>query len=213
MVKNFRFPGQYYDQETGLHYDYFSYYDPRMGRYLTPDPSHSIKPRGATIPYLLPYLLNTPQEFNSYIYCLNDPINGFDYLGLKYWARVWKNFQTTNMIIPGVFAPTGAGIFAAERMAQVLGTATLRAWISGGLGGATLSGASFTGLETGVLVGASSLINFALTGFAREAGVGAGSLISAIAVYGTDQSITDWWANFWWDLLNDENDEKPDSCE
>jgi RHS repeat-associated protein len=38
VVNNFRFPGQYYDAETGLHYNYFRYYDPSTGRYLTPDP-------------------------------------------------------------------------------------------------------------------------------------------------------------------------------
>jgi RHS repeat-associated protein len=38
VVNNFRFPGQYYDQETGLHYNYHRYYDPETGRYLTPDP-------------------------------------------------------------------------------------------------------------------------------------------------------------------------------
>jgi RHS repeat-associated protein len=32
------FPGQYYDQETGLHYNYFRYYDPSTGRYITSDP-------------------------------------------------------------------------------------------------------------------------------------------------------------------------------
>jgi RHS repeat-associated protein len=34
----FRFPGQYYDTETGLHYNYFRYYIPQTGRYITPDP-------------------------------------------------------------------------------------------------------------------------------------------------------------------------------
>ena len=34
----FRFPGQYFDAETGLHYNYFRYYDPTTGRYITPDP-------------------------------------------------------------------------------------------------------------------------------------------------------------------------------
>ena len=35
---NLRFPGQYFDQETNLHYNYFRDYDPRIGRYLESDP-------------------------------------------------------------------------------------------------------------------------------------------------------------------------------
>jgi RHS repeat-associated protein len=33
-----RFPGQYYDSETGLHYNYFRDYDPATGRYIESDP-------------------------------------------------------------------------------------------------------------------------------------------------------------------------------
>jgi len=33
-----RFPGQYYDPETGLHYNYHRYYDPTTARYITSDP-------------------------------------------------------------------------------------------------------------------------------------------------------------------------------
>ena len=33
-----RFPGQYHDAETGLHYNQQRYYDPVTGSYLTPDP-------------------------------------------------------------------------------------------------------------------------------------------------------------------------------
>lgn len=33
-----RFPGQYYDTETGLHYNYFRDYDPAVGRYVESDP-------------------------------------------------------------------------------------------------------------------------------------------------------------------------------
>ncbi|MFE3177726.1 DUF6531 domain-containing protein [Amycolatopsis sp. NPDC059090] len=33
-----RFPGQYYDPETGLHYNMHRYYDPETGRYLSHDP-------------------------------------------------------------------------------------------------------------------------------------------------------------------------------
>ncbi|MHC8354941.1 RHS repeat-associated core domain-containing protein [Pseudomonas sp. LB3P81] len=34
-----RFQGQYFDPETGLHYNRHRYYQPEVGRYLTPDPS------------------------------------------------------------------------------------------------------------------------------------------------------------------------------
>jgi RHS repeat-associated protein len=34
-----RFQGQYFDAETGLHYNRHRYYNPDLGRYLTPDPS------------------------------------------------------------------------------------------------------------------------------------------------------------------------------
>lgn len=33
-----RFPGQHFDPESGLHYNYFRYYDPESARYLSQDP-------------------------------------------------------------------------------------------------------------------------------------------------------------------------------
>jgi len=78
VENNVRLPGQYYDQETGLHYNYHRYYHPRTGRYLRADPSHSIQPKGCGIPYLVPFLLDTPKELNFYHYVQNNPINYTD---------------------------------------------------------------------------------------------------------------------------------------
>jgi RHS repeat-associated protein len=36
--QNLRFQGQYLDRDTGLHYNTFRYYDPDIGRFISPDP-------------------------------------------------------------------------------------------------------------------------------------------------------------------------------
>ncbi|OCG78418.1 hypothetical protein A9G42_03110 [Gilliamella sp. Nev6-6] len=59
-----RFQGQYYDEETGLHYNLNRYYDPFTGRYITQDP------------------LGILGGLNSYQYANGDPINWIDPLGL-----------------------------------------------------------------------------------------------------------------------------------
>jgi RHS repeat-associated protein len=66
---NLRFPGQYYDVETGLHYNYHRDYDPGMGRYLEADPA-GIK-RG---------------KDRLYVYASDNPTQYTDPLGLAYFA-------------------------------------------------------------------------------------------------------------------------------
>ncbi len=38
VEQSLRFQGQYFDDETGLHYNTFRYYDPEVGRFITQDP-------------------------------------------------------------------------------------------------------------------------------------------------------------------------------
>jgi RHS repeat-associated protein len=61
---NIRFPGQYFDAESGLHDNRFRTYDPAVGRYLSADP------------------LGQRARPNLYEYSLNNPQNFFDPFGL-----------------------------------------------------------------------------------------------------------------------------------
>lgn len=61
---NLRFPGQYADDETGTHYNYFRDYDPATGRYLTADP------------------IGLMGGINSFAYVSNAPLQRMDTLGL-----------------------------------------------------------------------------------------------------------------------------------
>ncbi|MDC6117325.1 RHS repeat-associated core domain-containing protein [Serratia rubidaea] len=38
MANPLRFQGQYFDAETGLHYNRYRYYDPQTGSYISQDP-------------------------------------------------------------------------------------------------------------------------------------------------------------------------------
>ena len=71
VVNNLRFPGQYYDQETGLHYNYHRYYDPGTGRFLREDP---IGIRGG---------------INLFLYCANNSVKRIDPWGLFDYYGKW----------------------------------------------------------------------------------------------------------------------------
>ena len=59
-----RLPGQYFDAETGLHYNYHRYYDPTLGRFIQPDP------------------IGLAGGLNLYEYSDGDPLRGCEVLGL-----------------------------------------------------------------------------------------------------------------------------------
>ncbi|MGE0373638.1 MAG: RHS repeat-associated core domain-containing protein [Gammaproteobacteria bacterium] len=60
-----RLPGQRYDQETGLHYNYFRDYDPTLGSFKQSDP------------------IGIKGGLNTYAYAQHDPIRLIDGDGLK----------------------------------------------------------------------------------------------------------------------------------
>jgi RHS repeat-associated protein len=136
VVNNFRFPGQYYDQETGLHYNYFRDYHPGIGRYVEPDP---IGLRGGT---------------NMYAYCMNDPVNLADPSG-----QIGPAGMVIGAISGGI-AGFVAGAQAGNMWAGVIGGAggALIGGFVGGVGGFAFSpqvGAIVGGIVGGVIGGAS----------------------------------------------------------
>jgi len=85
LESHLRFPGQFYDKETGLLNNYFRYFVSASGRYNKRDPK------------------GLKGGFNDYNYSFSDPINLFDNLGLAprsecqsnpMPASCWDDFQT-----------------------------------------------------------------------------------------------------------------------
>ncbi|MCE4070930.1 MULTISPECIES: RHS repeat-associated core domain-containing protein [Pseudomonas] len=87
-VINLRFPGQYFDLESGLHYNYLRNYDPQTGRYVESDPlGLEYKPLdpGIELAEELGLINNSSQaEYMNklYHYTENNPINFYDIDGL-----------------------------------------------------------------------------------------------------------------------------------
>ena len=98
LVLNVRLPGQYFDQESGLSYNYFRDYEPGTGRYVESDP---IGLRGG---------------LNTYAYVSDHPLTSFDPKGLDatpwpppvappptgIWPRIWKVCRVANPIVTAI---------------------------------------------------------------------------------------------------------------
>lgn len=64
VVNNLRLAGQYFDSESGLHYNFYRYYESELGRYLETDPA------------------KFSAGINFYTYVQNNPLKKYDPFGL-----------------------------------------------------------------------------------------------------------------------------------
>lgn len=151
-----RLLGHYHDSETGLYYNLFRYYDPTLGRYITPDPIRYES--GST---------------NFYQYADNDPINRSDpegHIVIPAALLIIAGAALVGGLIGGaISAAQGDGFWkgaAAGAVAGAIGAAVPIIAAAAGLGGAALvavalAGDAVAGGVQSCMEGGASLKNFA----------------------------------------------------
>lgn len=118
VVNDIRLPGQYFDQETGMHYNWHRYYDPRTGRYITPDPAGQLG------------------GINLYLYVENNPINFVDANGLWGFGVIGSGSAEVGLIAIGAGATgsLGGGVFGGGSRGLSLGGFASAGAFAGGPG-------------------------------------------------------------------------------
>lgn len=166
------FTGQRFDKESDLYYYNARYYDPELGRFISPD---TIVQGPAN-----------PQTFNRYTYVNNNPVNNVDPSGHGWFSKLWKKVSG----IIGTAVGTAVGIITGN---PALGVATYSAIAASGANnfaqsfGANLAG-GLVGMGLGKAVGSFWGGEFT-AGLAASASGGAAAGALGTAILGGDPGL------------------------
>ena len=80
IENNLRFPGQYWDVESGLLYNWWRFYYAEIGNYMRTDPR--IVHESNSIQFILLNNKFETKELNAYMYVMSNPLNNKDVKGL-----------------------------------------------------------------------------------------------------------------------------------
>jgi RHS repeat-associated protein len=97
FIYNLRFPGQYYQAETGLNYNYFRDYDPQTGRYIESDPIGLYA-----------------GSYSTYSYANGNPVSHIDPTGLDVSILIKRDAYTSESVVGTISVTStvaGAGSF------------------------------------------------------------------------------------------------------
>ena len=168
---NLRFPGQYYDSESGLHYNWNRYYDPKTGRYITSDP------------------IGLDGGLNTYSYVSSNPLVRIDPYGTVEW--------TGTQIEVGAAFGVGASFTRLELSTKCIGEKQGRAtvWAVGpsiGIGAgfdSSVSGSPSVKFEDNLSTPSPQVFNGIYSGYYVGVGYGPGKLGLQITVLGRAHAV------------------------
>ena len=135
----FRYRGYYYDNETGLYYLNARYYDPSIGRFISPD--------------VLTILDETKGQINGlnlYMYCNNNPVMYVDPSGHAWWHWILGGL---------IVVALGIALVASAGSVLAAGVAIYSALCGIAFGGATTTVLSFAFVGAAMVYTGSLLYN------------------------------------------------------
>jgi RHS repeat-associated protein len=199
----YQFTGREFDNLTGLQYSRARWYDANLGRFISEDPIGLVgginefvyvnnnpinltDPQGLA-PSIIDHLFGDGGIFTRQTF--SELLSGVE-RSKKQCKSTWTqrfthNFYETNAALPGLLAPTigipglGLGALTSGATAKTFGGLTPLRWMLTGFRGAVVGADTFTVAETAMVVGATTVINFALVSGAYESGIAIGSAINA----------------------------------